>query len=180
MESAGLLRASIWAQDVNGVIGDGHQMLWRVPADFIFFKEHTMGCPVIMGRSSFEALGRPLPGRTNIVLSRNVDYAPAGALVAHTIEEAFNLATADALATEAPFIWVSGGGHIYAETLGVVDRLYVTQLDLEVPTLPESQLVYAPKVDPQQWKVLESDDTWREKSGDARWKVTVYERRNQS
>lgn len=171
------LRASIWAQDVNGVIGDGHQMLWHVPADFAFFKTQTMGCPLIMGRASFEALGRPLPGRTNIVLSRNRDYSPAGAVVAHTLEEAFALAEEDALSRDAAFIWVSGGAHVYKETMGMVDRLYVTQLELEVSPEPGIPLVQAPAVDPAKWRVLDADALWREKSGDSRWKVTVYEAR---
>ena len=170
-------RASIWAQDVNGVIGDGHQMLWHVPADFAFFKAQTMGCPLIMGRASFEALGRPLSGRTNIVLTRNRAYAPDGALVAYTLEEAFALAEEDALTRGAPFIWVSGGAHVYQETMTMVDQLYVTQLDLEVPTKPGDALVHAPKVDPLRWRVLTSDADWREKSGDSRWKVTVYQAR---
>lgn len=171
------VRASIWAQDLNGVIGDGHKMLWHVPGDFAFFKARTMGCPLIMGRASFEALGRPLPGRTNIVLSRNRDYSPEGALVAHTLEEAFALAEEDALSRGASFIWVSGGAHVYQATMSMVDRLYVTQLDLEVSAEPGVRLVHAPHVDLAEWKVLESDALWRDKSGDARWKVTVYEAR---
>ena len=123
-----MIRASIWAQDIHGVIGDGSAMLWRVPGDFAFFKEQTTGCPVIMGRASFEALGRPLPNRTNIVATRDPGYAHPGIVVVHSLDEAFVAAEDAAEKMGAPAIWVTGGGHVYAETMDTVDRLVVTYL----------------------------------------------------
>ena len=73
--------AAIWAQDSNGILGSGTAMSWHVPADFRHFKDSTMDCPIIMGRRSWEALGKALPGRTNIVITRTPGYEAAGALV---------------------------------------------------------------------------------------------------
>ncbi|WP_099332622.1 dihydrofolate reductase [Actinomyces minihominis] len=169
-------RASIWAEDARGIIGSGTDMVWRVPADSKFFKEQTMGCPIIMGRSSFQALGRPLPGRTNIVLSRNPDFQPEGVTVAHSLAEAFQLAEEAAAEQGAETIWVTGGGDVYASTMDMVDELVVTSIDLEVPR--ERGLVSAPSINPELWQLVPelSDPGWRELSGDARWRVSVYQR----
>ena len=174
-----MMRSSIWAQDIHGVIGDGAAMLWRVPADFAFFKEQTTGCPIIMGRSSFEALGRPLPNRANIVLTRDVRYSRPGIVVAHSLDEAFAMAESAAEEMGASTVWVTGGGHVYAETMDMVDRLVVTYLDIAASAPDADNLVFAPVIDPQKWAVVtsESDEDWREHSGDARWMVRVYDRR---
>ncbi len=170
-------RASIFAQDVNGVIGDGYRMLWRVPGDLAFFKSQTMGCPLIMGRGSFEAMGGPLPGRTNIVLTTNRDYSADGAHVVHSLEEAFSLAEEAAQGTDTKTIWVIGGAQVFASTMDMVDELYVTDLDLKVTPEADAHLVYAPTIDPHDWEVVSTDKEWRERSGDAPWRVTVYRRR---
>lgn len=171
--------ASIWAQDTNGVLGSGTEMLWRVPADSQFFKASTEGSPVIMGRASWEALGRPLPNRTNIVVTRDRNYEAAGALVAHGLDEAFTLAFREAKGSGAGTVWVTGGGKIYEQTMDRVDELVVSQLDLTVPE-GESPLVHAPQIDPAIWVADEtrSDRHWRPESGDAKWKVITFVRRN--
>lgn len=174
--------SSIWAQDSNGVLGTGSDMCWRVPADFAHFKEATMGSPIIMGRLSFEALGRPLPGRTNIVLTRRDDYHPDGVLVAASIDQALQLAN-DSPQSDG-YIWITGGAHIYAQTMDIVDELVITDLDFDArregACAGHDDLVYAPDIDPELWRVdpNRSDDDWRDKSGDARWKCTTYVRRN--
>ena len=151
-------------------------MVWRVPADSKFFKEQTMGCPIIMGRSSFEALGRPLPGRVNIVLSRSPNFQPEGVTVARSLTEAFKLAEEAAAELGSETIWITGGGAVYAATMDMVDELVVTSIDLEVPREPG--LVSAPSIDPELWQLVPelSDPEWRELSGDARWRVSVYQR----
>ncbi|MFZ1381977.1 MAG: dihydrofolate reductase [Scrofimicrobium sp.] len=172
------VRASIWAQDRNGVIGDGAGMLWHVPADFKHFKESTIGCPIIMGRASFEALGDPLPGRANVVITRSPDYRADGALVAHSIEEALELADRCAVESGARTVWITGGGSIYHETMALVDELVLTNLDLSIPG-DGLKLVMAPTIDPEIWQIDwdRTDEDWRPRSGDARWKVTTYVRR---
>jgi dihydrofolate reductase len=115
----------------NRVIGRTNALPWRLPADLQRFKTLTTGHPVLMGRKTFESLGRPLPNRTNIVVSRDPDYAPTGCLVAHSLEAALDLATQH-LAPDSPEAFVIGGENLYRQTLGLADRLYVTLVEAEV------------------------------------------------
>ena len=165
--------AMIWAQDVNGVLGNGREMLWHVPGDFKHFKATTLGYPVIMGRGSWEALGgKPLSGRLNVVITGQEGYEAEGAEVAHSLEQAVAVAR-----TSAELVWIVGGARVYAEAMSVADELVVTDLDLEVAPAPD--LVYAPTIDAETWQAdsERSDVQWRPQSGDARWKVTTYVRR---
>ncbi|HSH27818.1 MAG TPA: dihydrofolate reductase, partial [Wenzhouxiangella sp.] len=100
----------------NRVIGRDGGMPWHLPADLKHFKAVTMGCPIVMGRRTFESIGRPLPGRTSIVISRSRPELPDGALLAGSLDEAIEQAAADR-------VMVIGGGQIYRETLGRADRL---------------------------------------------------------
>lgn len=161
----------IWAEDKNHVIGSGSDMLWHVPADFAHFKATTMGHPVLMGRASWQALGaKALPGRRNIVITRQKDFQAPNAQVAHSLDQALELCDGESL------VWITGGAQIYRQALPLADFLVVSELDLEVPN--DTALVYAPVIDPGDWKLnaAESDTHWRPKSGDARWRVRVYER----
>ena len=171
--------ALIWAQDSNGLIGDGKKMLWRVPADLRHFKEATLNSPVIMGRASYEALGGALPNRTNVILTRDRDFVCADALVAHSLEEGLELARAKAQESAAPTIWVIGGGQVYDQAITHADELIVSRIDLDATTKTnEGQAVRAPHIDPEHWEIdsERSDTQWREASGDARWRVDVYRR----
>ena len=172
--------ASIWAQDRGRVLGTGTGMLWHVPADFAHFKRSTMGCPLIMGRRSWEALGGALPGRTNIVLTRSPGYKAEGAVCMPRIEDAVALARRIAAQTEASRIWIAGGAQVYTDTMDLVDELVVTDLDLDVTALhPGEHTVLAPWISPEVWAidVARSDSQWAPQSGDARWRVTTYLRR---
>lgn len=111
----------------NGVIGRDNQLPWHLPADLRFFKQTTMGKPLLMGRRTWEAIGRPLPGRRMIVLSRDPGcYAP-GCVVAHSLEEAL------AIAGAVPEIMVIGGAMLYRQTLPLAGRLYLTRVDVDAP-----------------------------------------------
>lgn len=118
----------------NGAIGHHNQLLWRLPEDLAFFKRRTMGCPVVMGRKTFESIGRPLPGRRNIVLTRDAAWQPAGA--PSTVETFPSLATALQALADAPKVFVIGGGQIYAEALPLADELVLTEVnrDFEADT----------------------------------------------
>lgn len=107
----------------NGVIGGGNKMLWHVPEDFRHFKTVTMGLPVVMGRKTFESIGRPLPGRRNVVLTRRDSWCPDGVEVVHDWKEA------KALLSDAPRIMVIGGGELYRQTLPEADLLWLTEMD---------------------------------------------------
>ena len=140
-----------------------------------------MGCPIIMGRRSWEALGRALPGRTNIVITRTPGYEAAGALVVCSVEEALEVAREETARTQAPYIWITGGAQVYAQTLPLLDEAVVTDLELDVAaSAPEgATFVYAPPLDPALWRRAESrsDSEWRERSGDARWRVSTWVQR---
>lgn len=108
------------------VIGKDNAMPWHLPADFAWFKKVTMGKPVVMGRKTFESIGRPLPGRHNIVISRNPDFTADGVTVVA------DLSAAQLAAGQVDELMIIGGGSVYAECLPVADRLYLTFIDLSV------------------------------------------------
>lgn len=119
----------IVAMDKNQVIGNVDQIPWKLPADLAYFKKTTMGHPVIMGRKTHEVIGRALPGRTNIVVTRQKDYAPKdpSCLLAHSIDEALKLvATNDE-------VFIIGGEEIYRQTIDRAKLLYVTEIKAEFP-----------------------------------------------
>ena len=108
----------------NGVIGVGNSLPWRIPADTKHFKDLTTGHVVLMGRKTFESIGKPLPNRTNIVVTSSPTFEVDGCTVCHTIPEAIEKARE----MREQELFVVGGGKIYAETIGMADRLYITQV----------------------------------------------------
>lgn len=110
------------------VIGKDNQMPWHQPADLAHFKRVTLGKPVLMGRKTFESIGRPLPGRRNLVISRNPDYQAEGIEVVGSVEAALALLAGSSVEE----LMVIGGGHLYAEMLPSADCLYLTRIDLAV------------------------------------------------
>jgi dihydrofolate reductase len=123
----------------NGVIGAGGAIPWRLKTDLQRFKAMTMGRPVVMGRKTFISLRRPLPGRTNIVLTRDADFRAAGAVVTTSLADAGAVATGDALRRFVTEIAVIGGAEIYAQWMGCADRLEIT----EVHARPEGDTRFA-------------------------------------
>jgi dihydrofolate reductase len=115
-----MIIAAIVATDLNNAIGKNNQLLWHLPADLKFFKTTTMGCPILMGRKTYESIGRLLPGRKNIIISRNTNYKVEGALIFNSIEEAIkNL-------TEEDKIFIIGGAEIYNQSLSITNEVYRT------------------------------------------------------
>jgi dihydrofolate reductase len=113
----------IWAMDENRLIGIENRLPWKLPADMQWFRRHTLGKPIIMGRKTFDSFGgRPLPQRTNIVVTRDPNYQAEGAVVVHTIDEALQAAG------DAEEVMISGGASFYQQMLSRADRLYVTQV----------------------------------------------------
>jgi len=109
----------------NRVIGIENRLPWKLPEDLAHFKALTLGHPIIMGRKTFESLGRPLPGRTNIVITRNPDYAPTGCLIAASIADAV------ALCGDVPEVFFIGGAELYRQVLPLADRLYLTEVQID-------------------------------------------------
>lgn len=139
----------IWAQTTDGIIGDGKDMPWYLPEDLQHFKEATVGHAVVMGRTSWEALGdryRPLPQRENYVVTRNSSYEAPGGHVFTSLSDAIASATAFQLNTDESrpaLVWILGGGQVYAQCMPVADRIVITEIAMEAPGRFE---VYAPLV----------------------------------
>lgn len=129
----------------NGVIGAGGALPWRIADDLAFFKRVTLGKPVIMGRKTCQSIGKPLPGRLNIVVTRDRNYAPQGVETAPSLGAALARAQAAAIALGASEIAVIGGAEIYAAALPLADRIYFTRVhasptgDTFFPHLPEAE-----------------------------------------
>src|SRR5690606_5173790 len=125
--------ALIVAAATNNVIGLNNQLPWHLPQDLKYFKATTLGKPIIMGRKTYESIGRPLPGRTNIVITRQQSWqAGAGVLVAHDINRALELARDAVGADSGAEAMVIGGAEIYLSCLPQADRIYLTRIEKEV------------------------------------------------
>src|SRR3990167_9279853 len=124
--------ALIWAMSNNRAIGRNNALPWHLPEDMKYFKRVTMGKPIIMGRKTWESIGRPLPGRTNIVITRDRNFHADGVKIVHTLDEAIALAEKISVIDGAEEVVVIGGAEIYALSLPKADRLYMTQVHAEV------------------------------------------------
>ncbi|WP_095083642.1 dihydrofolate reductase [Pseudomonas sp. Irchel s3h17] len=143
----------------NRVIGVDNSMPWHLPGDFKYFKATTLGKPIIMGRKTWDSLGRPLPGRLNIVVSRQVDLHLEGAEVYPSLEAAVERAHAWALEQGVDELMLIGGAQLYAQGLAQADRLYLTRVALS----PEGD-AWFPEFDVKQWKLV--SDTPNAAEGD--------------
>jgi dihydrofolate reductase len=125
----------------NGVIGQGNQLPWHIPEDFAWFKRHTEGHPVVMGRKTFEAIGRILPGRINVIVTRQRDYSVPDARIFHSLKE--GLSTLEQEGHDE--IFIIGGRRLFRESMGRVDRIYLTRIhrdyegDVHMPHIPETR-----------------------------------------
>jgi dihydrofolate reductase len=131
----------------NRVIGVNNSMPWHLPGDFKYFKETTLGKPIIMGRKTWDSLGRPLPGRLNIVVSRQADLQLEGAEVCSSLESAVTLAEEWALEQGVDELMLIGGAQLYAQALPHADRLYLTRVNLS----PEGD-AWFPEFSPYDWE----------------------------
>lgn len=132
--------ALVAAMAENRVIGRNNQLPWRLAADLQHFKALTMGKPIVMGRKTHESIGRPLPGRQNIVITRDPVYQAEGCTVVHSVSEALDAAGRDAE------VMIMGGAELYRQTIDRADRLYLTLVKAEV-----DGDVWFPEIDPGQW-----------------------------
>ncbi|MFC5076608.1 Dihydrofolate reductase type 3 [Vibrio thalassae] len=121
-----MIISMIAAMAENRVIGKDNQMPWHLPADFMWFKKCTMGKPVIMGRKTYESIGRPLPGRQNIVVSRNSDLRIDGVETVTSLEQALSLVS------NLEEVMIIGGGSFYEHCLPIANKLYLTYIDANV------------------------------------------------
>lgn len=155
----------------NGVIGSANSIPWRLPSDFAYFKRATMGKPLIMGRKTFESIGRPLPGRTNIVVSGQKDYQPDGVIVIDSVAAALIHARSIAAADGVDEIMIGGGAQLYKDLMAVAERLYITHVALS----PEGDTFFPP-IDPAVWEVVSEPEIPRSEKDSAAFSARVYER----
>lgn len=138
--------SSIVATSLNNAIGKNNQLLWHLPADLKFFKTTTMGCPVVMGRKTFQSIGRVLPGRKNVVITRDNSYnsnKEFDILIASSLQEAFKL-----LRNESQ-IFIIGGGEIYKQSMDLIDSIYLTKVHTTI-----DGDVYFPVINLQQFQLV--------------------------
>lgn len=133
----------------NRAIGKDNKLLWHLPEDLKYFKRITMGKPIIMGRKTFESIGRPLPGRLNIVVTRQQDWQYEGVRVVNSIEEAMKVGEAHAFLNGDDEVMMIGGAELYQATLPQAQRLYLTRVDTEI-----DGDAFFPEVDESIWKEI--------------------------
>lgn len=157
----------------NGVIGRKGGLPWRLSTDLKRFKARTMGKPIVMGRKTYEGVGRPLPGRLNIVVTRDGSWRAEGVEAVHSLDDAIRLATTRARCmTGADEVCVIGGGEIYVQALPLADRLDVTHVLASV-----DGDAFFPPIDPEKWRVVGTEDVPAGEKDSHATRFTVYERR---
>jgi dihydrofolate reductase len=153
----------------NGVIGNNNDLPWHLPDDFAFFKRKTSHHPIIMGRKSLDSLGKPLPNRTNIVVTRNTAFQTAGVLVTHTIEDAIERARQ----VNPEEIFVIGGAEIYAMALPLATTLYLTEIDKAY-----SGDTYFPAFNRSEWQEMNRKTHPADERHEVSFSFVEYERKN--
>ena len=154
----------------NGVIGRNNALPWYLPNDLKYFKQTTKGKPVIMGRKTYESIGKPLPGRTNIVITRQADYQPEGVKVVNSVEAARELAESVCLIDGQEEAMIMGGAEIYTLALPHTDRLYLTEVHADV----EGDAFF-PEYDKSLWQEVAREDFAAEGPNPYNYSFVVYE-----
>lgn len=137
-----MILSIVVATGKNGEIGKDNRLLWHLPADLKYFKNLTTGHPIIMGRHTFESIGRALPNRRNIIITRQLDYQAEGVDIVHSLEEAI------ALVKDQHEVMVIGGADVYQQALPKANRIYITRVEIE----PEADRFF-PEIDMSEWNV---------------------------
>jgi len=155
----------------NGVIGRGNALPWRLKSDMAHFRALTMGKPVVMGRKTYQSIGKPLPGRTTIVVSRDRNFAAAGIVAAPCLEAALTTARGDALRRGADAIIVAGGAEIYAQAMQYATRLAITQVHMRA----DGDTRF-PSIEAALWREISRTEHESGVDDDAAFAVVHYER----
>jgi dihydrofolate reductase len=135
----------IVAASTNNVIGKNNELIWNLPNDMKFFKNTTWAMPVLMGRKTYESLGKPLPGRLNIVITRQENRKAENIIIVHSLDAAIRAAELE----NYQEVFVIGGGEIFKEAMPIADKIYLTRVDAEL-----SGDAFFPVIDPQQWILM--------------------------
>lgn len=158
----------------NGVIGCKNRLIWHISEDLKRFKRLTTAHPIVMGRKTFESLGRPLPGRLNVVITRNPNFtAPEGVVIAGSLEAA--IAHVKAISDEqVDELFIIGGGEIYRQAMPLADRLYITHIE----ATPEGDTLF-PDIDHSLWREILSEDHPRSRENPIGYRFADYQRRTE-
>jgi dihydrofolate reductase len=163
-----MIISCIVATAKNNVIGMDNDIPWYLPADLQYFKKVTLNHTIIMGRNCYESIGRPLPKRTNIIITRDPFFISSNCIIARSIEEALTYAV-DQGDKE---VFIIGGGQIYQQTLSLCDRLYITEVDLVV-----KGDIYFPEINAAEWNLISEDPKSKDDKNDYDYNFKIYERR---
>lgn len=166
-----MILSVIVAMAHNRVIGLNNQMPWHLPADLAWFKKNTLNKPVIMGRKTFESIGRPLPNRHNIVISRqieSIDNKISNVSWVKSIDEAISLAQKQ----QPDEVFIIGGGNIYQQVLPLIERLYLTHIDAEL-----QGDTYFPDYLPEQWQVIYQQDHQADEKNSYPYQFKILQRK---
>jgi dihydrofolate reductase len=155
----------------NGIIGRDGAMPWSMPSDLRYFRRITLGKPVIMGRKTFQSIGKPLPKRHNIVISRSAEFLPHDVEVATNLDAAIESARRAAAALGVDEIMIIGGGQVYAATLAIADRVYLTRIQAR----PEGDATF-PALDLGIWQIVAQSTLKPDQDDDFAAETLVFER----
>jgi len=165
-----MIISTIVAVAKNNVIGKDNDIPWYLPADLKYFKKITTGHHIVMGRKCYESIGRPLPKRTNVIVTRNPFFIATGCLVTHNVAEAVQLAEANG----EEEVFIIGGGQIYEIALPHVDRIYLTEVDLEV----EGDIFF-PEINQKEWILIEETKCQADEKNEYDYTFKILERKKE-
>ena len=158
----------IVAKAKNDVIGKDNELIWKLSSDLKLFKKLTTGHHIIMGRKTYDSMGRPLPNRTSVVITRNNNLSlPEGHIVVHSLEEAIQVC----IGKHLDQVFVIGGGEIYKEALNFADELLVSHVD----AAPEGDTFF-PEIDPEKWHIVSKDHYEKDQNNQYSFDFVVYKR----
>ncbi|PIT70641.1 dihydrofolate reductase [Bartonella tribocorum] len=156
----------------NGVIGREGVMPWHLSTDLQRFKALTLGKPIIMGRKTWNSIGKPLPGRTNIVITRDDTFSAEGAVVAHSLSQACSFATSVASQSDVEEIFIIGGGEIYQQGFSLADKIFLTEVLASI----EGDRFF-PVFDKEKWTIMQTQDIPKGDKDSHPTRFTVYKRK---
>lgn len=151
----------------DGVIGEANALLWHIPGDLQKFKQITIGHHILMGRKTFESIGRVLPGRVNLILSKDKDYKQVGAVTVNSVNQAIEMAS---VAGDSELI-ICGGGQIYSQTVNLVDRIYLTKVDYQ-----GVGDTFFPSIDMSEWQISQKEEHSKNGTDQYSWSFQVLDR----
>lgn len=151
----------------NNELGKNNNLVWNMPTDLKFFREKTSGHPVIMGRKTFESIGRPMPNRRNVIITRDLDYKKDGIEIVHSLNEALGL-----LPDKNEEIFIIGGEEIFKQSMSLADRLYITHIEAE----DKDADAFFPEIIPIVWNEISREEHQKDEKNPFNYTFSIYEK----